>query len=695
MTFYRTFNNIRKGGDLTCHTFLCELDKWKKSHNNKFPEELFIQIDGGSENANETVIALCEYLVAKRIIRSITLSRLPTGHTHEDIDACFAHVWRGMRQKTVHTVDDYAKEINTIFNGQLKASVKDLYVVSDFKAFFKPSIDTHFGRFAKELDSQHQFKFDAVEVNADFPLGVRTMYRAYCSDKVVEFTKMSKEQCLSPIGQRTGLEPHTLLVSWGPERASTVAESKKVVGFYILTKLPLVAFDAIIPPKDFQEGSLDSFAQTVREAKSKFFELSDICAAWEKWEKAILVSTESAWTAAEYVAAKPLLYQIPLLQYFRLEPHEFCSTDWTPIQPNFSQDTGSDFQWPEQLAAAVHSVTSQWQRDPMPSRIFLTMDVERRNVLKRLMEKAEPYYLEMKTSHTVDMLGRMLRERLDNTGLNVHITGSKSILLTRVKETDKDYLTILYKALTPENHYFLSHILHRPYQNASDGDEIKVTSNDGKLSLTRSQIRQFNVGQSLGVEVMEFLMNLMNERNQLMMDTHFRKSGNTKNYQPLKRNFFLMAFPNLAEIPTVKLEDMNKVFINFKQSMSENDEVEDSWVGLVVDFLRKAVYYVDPKYSGDVIITPPLSLKLQRYKDNIRQWMSRCNWIPPEPFECKLYPSKEHCFDVIQNNSDSGIYLTVINDMISHDCPRCFAHDDIYTFRLNLSYAVLNNYYPY
>ena len=92
---YRTFNNITKGADLSVHTFLCELADWK-TRNGCYPEEIFIQIDGGSENANKTVIALCEYLIVKRLIKTITLTRLPTGHTHEDIDATFAHIWRGM-----------------------------------------------------------------------------------------------------------------------------------------------------------------------------------------------------------------------------------------------------------------------------------------------------------------------------------------------------------------------------------------------------------------------------------------------------------------------------------------------------------------------------------------------------------------------------------------------------------------------
>ena len=117
-----------------------------------------------------------------------------------------------MRSKTVHTVDDYAKEINKIFTGKLKASVKDLYIIADFTSFFEKSIDQYFESYCKEEDTQHQFQFDAVDISTDFPFGCRTMYRAYSSDKVIEFVKKPKQQCLSPIGLITGLEPHTLQV---------------------------------------------------------------------------------------------------------------------------------------------------------------------------------------------------------------------------------------------------------------------------------------------------------------------------------------------------------------------------------------------------------------------------------------------------------------------------------------------------
>jgi len=37
--------------------------------------------------------------VAKRVVRIIIYARLPTGHTHEDVDGVFAVLWKTMRGK--------------------------------------------------------------------------------------------------------------------------------------------------------------------------------------------------------------------------------------------------------------------------------------------------------------------------------------------------------------------------------------------------------------------------------------------------------------------------------------------------------------------------------------------------------------------------------------------------------------------
>jgi len=85
---YRNFENLSKGSNLTVHCILLQLEAFLDEYD-VFPEEIYIQLDGGKENANRIVLGFLELLVHRNIAKKIIFSRLPVGHTHEDIDGCF------------------------------------------------------------------------------------------------------------------------------------------------------------------------------------------------------------------------------------------------------------------------------------------------------------------------------------------------------------------------------------------------------------------------------------------------------------------------------------------------------------------------------------------------------------------------------------------------------------------------------
>jgi len=85
VTFYPIIDTVHKGANFSIFVILSELEKFY-DENGYWPEEFFVQIDGGSEFANKSVLAMCELIVSKRMARVLLLTRLPTGHTHEDID---------------------------------------------------------------------------------------------------------------------------------------------------------------------------------------------------------------------------------------------------------------------------------------------------------------------------------------------------------------------------------------------------------------------------------------------------------------------------------------------------------------------------------------------------------------------------------------------------------------------------------
>jgi hypothetical protein len=76
------------------------------------------------------------------------MSRLPVGHTHEDIDACFGMIWELIKDYTVLTPDDYKRLILiALKNKTPKQRVVDIFAVPDFHDLLEECIDPNFSHF--------------------------------------------------------------------------------------------------------------------------------------------------------------------------------------------------------------------------------------------------------------------------------------------------------------------------------------------------------------------------------------------------------------------------------------------------------------------------------------------------------------------------------------------------------------------
>jgi hypothetical protein len=184
MQVYRTFHNVPNGGNLAIHTLLLSLEKVIVDEG-KLPDTLFLQFDGGPENVAQSVYAICEMLIAKGLTKHITLSRLITGHTHEDIDAKFAKIWQKIKRGYIMTPDQWKSAIEDILSKPtVPCNAHNIFAVPDYSKFLKPHI-ANLSRYAKGQWTQLVFNFDAVPSSEHFPCGVRTTYRAYSQDEVV------------------------------------------------------------------------------------------------------------------------------------------------------------------------------------------------------------------------------------------------------------------------------------------------------------------------------------------------------------------------------------------------------------------------------------------------------------------------------------------------------------------------------
>ena len=209
---------------LLCYLYRCV------ANGGVLPEVLYLQVDGESDNANMYMLAICELLVIRGGVREVHLSRLPVGHTHEDIDSVFSRIWTKVRDRAVITPQDYEAMLHTcIKDREAKHNVVDLYCIPDYKTFLDKHIDGKFGRCFKEQWTMLVFRFRKVPMSADFPNGVEMTFRPYAQDQVYEVVDSPLWEC------GKGVQP--LLVDWQP----------RTKGMYLLRSLP----DGVIPPQPF------------------------------------------------------------------------------------------------------------------------------------------------------------------------------------------------------------------------------------------------------------------------------------------------------------------------------------------------------------------------------------------------------------------------------------------------------------
>ena len=88
--FFRTFGNIQGKVNAAIYAWLASLERVMDARLQRnlspLPETVYHQFDGGGENANAATVCIAELLVHRGLCRRVVLTRLPVGHTHEDID---------------------------------------------------------------------------------------------------------------------------------------------------------------------------------------------------------------------------------------------------------------------------------------------------------------------------------------------------------------------------------------------------------------------------------------------------------------------------------------------------------------------------------------------------------------------------------------------------------------------------------
>lgn len=414
VTLYRTIDTVRKGADLTIFCVLSQIESWKKRYKS-YPEELYLQVDGGSENANQYLLSMLELLVVKRMCRLVYYSRLPTGHTHEDIDACFALVWLCFRNKPCETLQGYKKIIEeTLDSTSLNAKVIDVYIIPSWQTFFDGCIDSRLSKLHHDIQTQHQWRFEAVQ-SVHFPAGCKTTYKAYSSDQVVEFIKKPKQQCISQIGQYIGLEPTTLFCPWYPAARGCGSDPRRqgIEGFYLLRKIPHCENNTL-PPCPFPPNARASINATLSEVRSRY-DINDdaiIREAWSSWASDWAPQSDDVNDYIIRMKERRLAYYIPLKNIL-LKSNKILETSWS-IALNVAE-INAQFQWPTVFAMSMNSVVTDFNPNASDPRLYVMSDNMLQGDILSFSERRVLYYEQVASMNSATLISK-LKQKLTFDG---------------------------------------------------------------------------------------------------------------------------------------------------------------------------------------------------------------------------------------------------------------------------------------
>lgn len=427
LTLYRTTETVPKGANLTIYCILRELHKFYDEHH-YFPETLYVQVDGGAENANKYVLGMLELLVVKRICKDVWYTRLPTGHTHEDIDAVFGTIWSAFRAEPMLTMDEWKEKLLSVFEETtLATTLEDVWVVSDYAALLENCIIRGLGQLHKDLKTQHQWRFRAVMQCDEFKHGCKTTYRAYSSDSVIEFIRKPRQNCISDIGQRTGLEPTRVFCRWYPSPLCDV-NRQGIEGMYLLETLPSMEVrpGVVSPtPAPLPDTAIPRITECLSEIRSKYHIIAHNAVRrwWSNWE---VIYKPRSDNMLEYVAQlrrNRITYRAPLKDILfsiatRLEPRSLnlSINDYSDYDPNF--------RWPEVFARATNSVQSVlFNPNPPPPREYATNDLVLQDDLSRWNGNTVSYYTIALQRRTLEQLKALLSRRVGLSGEALPTTG--------------------------------------------------------------------------------------------------------------------------------------------------------------------------------------------------------------------------------------------------------------------------------
>ena len=529
LKFYRTANTVTKSASLIIHCFLSELDLWIERQQGRMPDIIYLQVDGGSENANKYMLGMIELLCVKRISKSAIYSRLPSSHSHDDQDGTFGVVKSSLKSFPMMTWDSFNEKVKECFgqgSSKLKVLVQDVFAVHDYASWLAPHIDNELERLHKLGETQHQMWFQAVSEDQFFPFGSKVLYRVHGQDVTNEGALVEKGNASTTLGHLVGIDFTRVYSRWWPN--PTTIASRPVAGFSLLTSIP----NEPIPLLPIKAEAIDKLKAT-RTYLSASIQLSaEQRADWEKFFHGITPRSDSMQDYCKQSdrvmsSLKEPLHDLLCNETARLPlfPPE--------VKPCVNDEDEDLKHYVENIALAMPSVKSRFDLNPPLPRMLMNdsaLAVAAKNLFLSCTSESYKEYLNTKTLESLKLrMGQMVsidgRERFTRTQTKLQRIAS-------IIDWCTEFLLTFHRPLVLERRQFMDLVLKSQYRSVAEPDTV-LCSVSPTLNVTKRFMRAM-----ADERYVDLIMSLFYKRNDSMAGAHGRQHQQSANYLPFQQSLF-------------------------------------------------------------------------------------------------------------------------------------------------------------
>ena len=450
---------------------------------------------------------------------------------------------------------------------------------------------------------------------------------------------------------------------------------------------------AAIPPAPFCEKGVEQINQCLLEVKRKFIvgEYEKELSWWIDWEKQHVPVLTSAVDYVQKLKQSNLAYRLPLAGYLfgKLTPVDAV---WRSKLSTNSSDINQNFQWPEVLATATQSVSTDFHRNVPEPRAIMVNQNELIDTLREIYVKVNAYYASLFTSSSVNAIKIKLNQKVQPSGKTMATSGeSKTSLIEMWKQHDHAFVEAIFNKLSP-----LQLRIVEPFCLSNTADiDVLTLSQKNNISFNGLIIQEINGELPLQSTGMNTLLKLFRVRDEIAV-------RNNSSYKP---SLFIdvescMAIMNyninnevtdmlsldvqLGNLTKTTLDKLSRIYFPYLHS-------DGVWGLVIIDFKFGTLYYV--YHHGIQGADPELDMLLEQISKQFSMLLTEINGADTygiKDWDISLYPLNGS----LCSEEFSGIFIATVLYYILQECPIYIPASQLTNMKQKFAYWLISGVLP-